>query len=121
MFDIINQAGILGWPMVLVLLGNIFLTVKYSIKLFGSDKEASMDLNKLLFLGLFALLLGIFSHYLGVFQGLQMYSYLTADQVAGGYAMSLVALLLGIFIFTISGILWFFLRMKLNSLNMKAS
>ncbi|HKI77097.1 MAG TPA: hypothetical protein VKA26_00995 [Ignavibacteriaceae bacterium] len=121
MFDLIIQSGILGWPMALIALGNIFLTVKYSIKLFGSEKQTKVDLNKIIILGVLALSLGIFSHVLGLYQGLQVYSYLSADQVAGGYAASLVALMLGMGIFVISAILWFLLRSKLNCELMKAS
>ncbi len=114
MFNLINQAGILGWPIVLIALVNIALTVNYSMKLYGSEKEINVDLNKIVILGVFALSLGIFTHLLGLYQGLQVYSYLSADQVAGGYATSLVALMLGLGIFIVSGILWFVLRCKLN-------
>ncbi|MGD9487396.1 MAG: hypothetical protein AB7W47_05205 [Calditrichaceae bacterium] len=121
MLNLINQAGILGWPMALIALGIIFLTVKYGIKLFGKEKETNVDLNKIIHLGVFALSLGVFSHYLGLYEGLQIYSYLSAEQVAAGYAVSLVALILGLGIFIVSGLLWFLLRTKLNSVVMGAS
>ena len=116
MFNVINQAGILGWPMVLLLLINIFLAVKYSLKLFGSDEETNVDINKIIFIGILALSFGVFTHYLGLYQGLQLFQYLSAKQVASGYAISLVALMLGLGVFVVSGILWFFLRIKLNSI-----
>ncbi|MGD9900885.1 MAG: hypothetical protein AB7T22_17300 [Calditrichaceae bacterium] len=121
MLNVINQAGILGWPMALIALGNIYLIVKYGIKLFGSKKSNNVDLNNIIFLGGFALSLGIFSHYLGLYEGLQIYSYLSAEQVAGGYATSLIALLLGFVIFIVSGIFWFSLRIKLNSNSLEVS
>ena len=116
MFNVINQAGILGWPMVLLLLINIFLAVKYSLKLFGSDEETNVDINKIIFIGILALSLGVFTHYLGLYQGLQLFQFLSAKQVASGYAISLVALMLGLGVFVVSGILWFYLRIKLNSI-----
>lgn len=121
MLNLISQAGILGWPMVLIALANIILAVRYGIKLYGSDKETSVDLNKIIFLGVLALSLGVFTHYLGLYQGLQIYSYLSAAQVAGGYATSLVALMIGLVIFIVSGILWFVLRCKLKMITAKGS
>jgi hypothetical protein len=120
MFNLISQSGIFGWPMAIIALSSIFLTAKYSIKLFGK-KESNVDLNKIIFLGVFALTLGVFSHYLGLYEGLQIFSYLSSDQVAGGYATSLLALLFGFGIFIVSAILWFLLRIKLHSIVNKVS
>lgn len=121
MFNIINQAGILGWPMVIIALTNIFLVAKYAIKLFGTDENPNVDINKIIFLGVFAFSLGGFTHYIGLYQGLQVYSYFSPDQVAEGYAVSLVALMFGLGIFIVSGICWFLLRSKLNSAVIKGN
>ena len=106
--------------MILILLSIIILDTKYAVNLFSDKNHLHVDINKIIILGGFALSLGIFSHYLGIYQGLQMFSYMSTEQVAGGYATSLVALMLGMGIFVLSGILWFALRSRLNALLAKA-
>lgn len=117
MFTILNQIGIFGLPLVLVLSAVFYLSIKYALKLWGSNTEPNVDIHVIIYLGIFGLALGVFSHFLGLYEGTKIAAQLRPDQLASGYATALVSLLFGFVIFLLSGILWFVLRFRMRKLS----
>jgi len=121
MFNFLNKIGMFGLPLVITALFILYLTVKYSLKLFGTNSEPPADIHNIIFLGIFALALGLFSHYFGLYQATAIMAQLSPGQIAAGYGQSLQALLYGFGIFFISAIAWFVLRLRLIKLKLEAA
>lgn len=115
MFEAINSIGVAGLPLVLLAIAIVFLTIRYSLMLFRGHDGARVDINNVLYLGTFGLLLGVFSHFLGLYQGTAIMAQLRPDQIAAGYGQSLLALLYGFAVFFIAAIAWFVLRLRTRS------
>ena len=113
MFYLINQMGIFGLLLTILFLTNIFLTVKYTVILFRENDNKYVDINKLIFVGVFSLALGFFSHFLGLYEASKFITQFNDAQIANGYGQSLLPLLFGFIIFFISAISWFVLRIKI--------
>ncbi|MGD8747560.1 MAG: hypothetical protein PVI44_03770 [Balneolaceae bacterium] len=113
MLDFLNQIGLFGLPLLIIALSVIILTAKYGIKLWGGA-ETAVDINNIIFLGIFGLSLGIFSHFLGLYQASGFIAQLPPKQIAAGYGQSLLSLLYGFGVFFISAVAWFGLRLKMK-------
>lgn len=120
MFNSLDQIGMFGLPFVMIILAILSLTVKYGIKLWSQHTATPIDINSVLYLGIFALSLGLFSHFLGLYQASGIVAQLRTEQIAAGYGQSLVALLWGFVIFFISAISWFVLRFQARKLQSPA-
>ncbi len=116
MFGFLTQIGPLGTPLALVALLTVGKFIKHAIDLFGSSPAADTDISGIKTLGALALAIGTFSTLLGLYQGLQIFSMLTADQVASGLAAALPAVLAGLLVFIIAQILWFILSVRICKL-----
>lgn len=121
MFNFLNKIGMVGLPLVIAALSILYLTVKYSLKLFGNNTEPSADVHNIIFIGIFALSLGLFSHYFGLYQATGIMAQLSPGQIAAGYGQSLLALLYGFGVFFSSAIAWFVLRLRLRKLQSEAA
>lgn len=115
MFHILNQTGIFGLPLLLILLAVFYLTVKYSLKLLRSNPEAGIDINTIVYLGIFGLVLGLFSCFLGIYEGTKIAAQLRTEQLADGVGTALVSLLFGFAIFLFSACSWFILRLRVRN------
>ena len=111
------------WLLLILILVIFGLFIKKVIDLFFSDTadidRSEKGVNAIFFWGAFSLLLGILAHFHGIFEAMVAISKATdisPSIVAMGYAMSLVTILSGLFIFMISGIMWFFLRWRIKNL-----
>ncbi|MEM8487390.1 MAG: hypothetical protein AAF564_17690 [Bacteroidota bacterium] len=112
MFNFIGQMGTWGPLMVLLTLANLALVARYSIQLFGSNPVKSADINQIMIVAMLVVAIGAFSHYAGLHSGLLIYGQMNPAMFAGGYAVSLVALLFGIAVFIVSTLCWFVLRLR---------
>lgn len=117
MFHILNQTGIFGLPLLLILLTVFYLTVKYSLKLWSSNSEAGVDINIIIYLGIFGLVLGLFSCFLGIYEGTKIAAQLRTEQLADGVGTALVSLLFGFAIFLFSACSWFILRLRVRNVH----
>ena len=112
----LGQLGTWGPLLILLTLANAFLVVRYGLKLFGRNPDATVDINQVMIVAVLVLAIGAFSHYSGLYLGLQIYGEVSPAMFAGGYAVSLIALLFGFVVFIVSTICWIGLRMKIQSL-----
>ncbi len=117
MFGFVNQTGPLGLALALIALLTIGKFIKHAMNLFGHSPAVNADISGIKTLGSLALALGTFSTLLGLYQGLQIFSMLTSEQVASGLALALPAVLLGLVIFILSQVLWFVLSVRICKLN----
>ena len=117
MLGIFNQIGPAGLPLAVLALLTLVAFTKNAMALFGNSPALGADIGGIKTLGSLALAVGTFSSLLGIYQGLQIFSMLTTDQVASGLSMALPAILFGLFVFILSRILWFVLSVRLCKLN----
>lgn len=120
MLNLINEIGVLGLPLIIIALTILFLTAWYGIKLWSRKAETAIDINSIIYLGIFGLSLGVFSHFLGLYEASKIVSQLRSEQIAAGYGQSLLALLYGFAIFFIASVSWFVLRLKVRRLQLMA-
>lgn len=118
MFDFINQLGMFGFPLLIIVVAILVLTVKHSMALWGSRKDTTVDINSIIYLGMFSVVLGLYSHFQGMYQASGILAHLKPAQIAAGYGQSLRALLYGFGIFFLSAIAWFVLRYKCRKLQL---
>lgn len=116
MFYILNQIGIFSLPLLLILLAVFYLTVRYSLKLRRTNPEVGVDINAIIYLGIFGLALGGFSYFLGIYEGTKIAAHLRTEQLADGFGTALVSLLFGFVIFLLSACSWFILRLRARKL-----
>ncbi len=126
MINFFIMGGAYMWLLLILILVVFGLFIKKVIDLFFSDRadidRSEKGVNAIFFWGAFSLLLGILAHFHGVFEAMVAISKATdisPSIVAMGYARSLITILSGLFIFMISGIMWFFLRWRIK--NVKAA
>ena len=119
MFSFLNQIGIFGLPMLVIALTVLFLTAKFGVRLWGNNADPNVDINSVIYLGILAVSMGVFSHFLGMYQASGIMAQLRAEQIAAGYAQSLLALLYGFGIFFISATCWFVLRYRVRKLQVR--
>lgn len=118
MFDFINQLGMFGLPLFIIAITIFILTIKFAIALWGPRQAVNVDINSIIFLGMFSVVLGLYSHYLGMYQASGILAQLKPAQIAAGYGQSLRALLYGFGIFSLSAVAWFLLRYKRRKLQL---
>ena len=116
MLNFIGQLGSWGPILIILTLSNIFLVVRYALKLFGKKPDQTADINKVLIIAVLVMAIGAFSHYTGLYSGLQIYGQLSPAMFAGGYAVSLIAMMFGFVVFIFSTVCWFGLRIRLQRL-----
>lgn len=113
-------AGLLGLLGVVV----VALSVKKATDLFartGSERDRlGRGLNAILFWGCFSAVLGFLGQFSGIYKALmviQRAGVVHPGRVAEGLAHSLITVLLGLGILAFSGIVWFGLKCRLQSLS----
>jgi len=117
------EGGIFMWPLLILAIVIIYLSVKKTLVLFV-NKEQNLDelksgINAILFWGSFSVLLGIFAHFFGVYSAMQAImkaNDISPAIVAYGYSMSLITMLSGLFLFMVSAIIWLILHWRYKKL-----
>lgn len=119
MFTFFVNGGLFMWPMLVMALIIVFLSVKNFIAIYITKNSAnsSSSVNSILFWAGMCTLLGFFAHYLGIYNA--MHSIQAAKDIspvilAGGYQVSLIPILSGITILFFSLILWFIFKSGLK-------
>lgn len=127
MFYFIHAGGHFMWLLLILAIVILVLSVRKIIQLFITKKVdgAGMEtgINAILFWGGISVLIGFLAHFLGVYISMQVISRapeISSAVVAEGYAISLIPILFGMIIFIFSAIVWYILRWKLKSMNMRS-
>jgi biopolymer transport protein ExbB/TolQ len=117
MLTFFYQGGIFMWPLLAIAIIIIYLSVNLVIKLSAKDhphhNKLKIDINTILFWGAISVVLGVFAHFSGVYLALEAIRRahdVSPAIVAHGYALSLITVLSGLFIFLISALIWLALR-----------
>lgn len=114
MLALFQAGGTFMWLLLIILIIIIVLAITRGIKLFSSKAKRRSTLehgiNAILFWGAYSVVVGFFAHFLGVMYAMEAIK--NADDispsiVAGGYSVSLLTILFGLFIFMIAAIIWF--------------
>lgn len=123
MLSFIQAGGPYMWPLVAIAIVILGLAINTAIQLFGSKSKQKTQLenstNSILFWGAFSVVLGFFAHFHGIYQAMQAIqaaSDISPAIVAGGYAVSIITILTGLFIFMVAALIWFVFRARLAKL-----
>ena len=115
------RGGAFMWPLLLILIGIIMLSIKKAINIFSGKNldqaRLSSGLNTILFWGLISIVIGFLAHFWGLYMAMMSITQaadISPTIVAEGMAVSLITIIFGLLIFLISGIVWLFLRWQLN-------
>lgn len=123
MASLFMDGGIYMWPLLIIAIVITVLAITKGIQLSNDSSNINKlenGINAILFWGAFALVLGFFAHFHGVYLAMQAINAandISPAIVAGGYAMSLITILTGLFIFMLSALVWFIYRWKLKQTN----
>lgn len=126
MFALFIQGGLFMWPLLILALTILGLSVKKTLDLFIfkhldlSQKE--MGLNAILFWGVISGALGVTAQMLGIYSALEEIKKaadISPAIVIMGYQVSFITTLFGLYIFIFSAILWFLLRWRYKSLQLR--
>jgi len=119
MISFFLSGGIFMWPLLVIAIIIIYLSVRKFIDLFFVDNQNRSTLkngiNAILFWGSFSVVFGIFAHFIGIYlamQAVMVAGDISPAIVANGYALSLITILSGLFLFMVSAIIWLFLQWK---------
>lgn len=114
MLNLIQAGGSYMWLLLVLAIVIIILAITKGIQLFShKDKNRAQlenGINAILFWGAFSAVLGLFAHFHGIYyamQAIQAANDISPAIVAGGYAVSIITILTGLFIFMIAAIIWF--------------
>ncbi|HMB91856.1 MAG TPA: MotA/TolQ/ExbB proton channel family protein [Rhodothermales bacterium] len=119
----INAGGPFMWPLVLIALVLMGLSIKKAIDLFQRTDQSAEDLKKGLQaiwqLGLFCFFWGLLSQAVGLYQMLSAVEAagdVSPALLAGGLKVSLIAPIFGLIILVVSLVVWFLLQLRYRSL-----
>lgn len=116
MLDAFTSGGIMMWPLLLIGAGVLVLTARVVWLLREREPrtvEAEPSLQAILFWGGMSVVLGLIGTVIGLIQISQAVALaggVNATLVWGGVGVSLVTLIFGLLIFTVSALAWFVLR-----------
>lgn len=119
MLHLFFKGGIFMWPLLIILLSIIFISLKKAIDLFLRKnleaKHIESGLNAILFWGVLSIIIGFIAHFCGLY--LAMVEIANANDispaiVAHGFAVSLITIIFGMLIFLFSAIFWLILRWR---------
>ena len=127
MLTFFHQGGIFMWPLLILAIVIVVLSIKKAIDLFlktdDNIERHEIGINAIIFWGGISAVIGFFAHHSGVI--LAMNAIKNANDispaiVAHGYHLSLTTVITGLLILLISAISWFILRWRYKSLLMKS-
>ncbi len=123
MLSFIQAGGSYMWLLLVLALVIVVSAIVTGIQLFGSKSKSKSQLenntNSILFWGAFSVVLGFFAHFHGIYQAMQAIQAaadISPAIVAGGYAVSIITILTGLFIFMAAALIWFVFRARLAKL-----
>ncbi|HDQ45516.1 MAG TPA: hypothetical protein ENN17_08480 [bacterium] len=119
MFDLFIKGGPFMWPLLILTVTIITLSVKKTLDLFVREhldlRQKEMGLNAILFWGVIAGSLGVTAQLLGIYLALgeiRKAADISMALVVDGYRVSFITTLFGLYLFIGAAILWFLLRWK---------
>jgi len=122
MISFIRQGGGFMWPIVIMALVILYLTVKNLVTIYirkeTKNTQQTHSINSILFWGVMCALLGFLGHYWGIYlamQAISQVSDISPQILAGGYQVSLVTILTGMTLLIFSSVIWFIFRRKVNN------
>jgi biopolymer transport protein ExbB/TolQ len=116
MMNAFSSGGVMMWPLLLIGVGVLVLTARVVWLLRDGEPrraEAEPSLQAILFWGGMSVVLGLIGTVIGLIQISQAIAFagsVNATLVWGGVGVSLVTLIFGMLIFTVSALSWFVLR-----------
>ena len=123
MINYFLSGGGFMWPLLILAIVIVALSIKKAIELFGtntlSTARLESGLNAIPFWGGICVLIGFLAHYLGVSMAMNAISRandISPAIVAGGYMVSLITIIFGLMIFMFSAIAWFILWSRYKKL-----
>ena len=119
MISFFIKGGFFMWPLLILAISIIILSIKKIIDLFIkkdlNHAELESGINAIIFWGGISALIGFFAHYMGLFMAMMAICRahdISPAIVSRGYAVSLITVLTGLLILIISSIIWFVLRWR---------
>lgn len=119
----INAGGPFMWPLLIIALVLIGLSIKKTIDLFQRTDQRAEDLKKglpvILQLGLFCFFWGVLAQAVGLYQmlsAIEAVGDVSPALLMGGLKVSMIAPIFGLIILVVSMIVWFGLRLRYRSL-----
>jgi hypothetical protein len=111
------SGGPMMWIQLMLAIVIVNLTIYKAIQFFVSKDSdwtrIKKGLNAIFFWGAFSVILGFLAHFMALYKSINIISHagiISPAKVTMGFGESLVSLLFGLWIFTFSTIIWFFLR-----------
>ena len=123
MISLFIQGGLFMWPLLLVAIVIIVLSIKKIIEITPTTKLNSRiekGINVIPFWGAMAVLIGFLAHYWGITMAMDAITKandISPSIVAQGYKVSLITIIFGLLIFMFSAIIWFILRWKIQTIS----
>ena len=123
MISLFIQGGLFMWPLLLVAIVIIVLSIKKTIEITPTTKlnpKIEKGVNAIPFWGAMAVLVGFLAHYWGITMAMDAITKandISPSIVAQGYKVSLITIIFGLLIFMFSAIIWFILRWKIQTLS----
>jgi hypothetical protein len=121
MLRLFIQGGAMMWPLVLIVLVLLGLTLRTARELFlrGGTNTALVQngLDGLLFWGFFASLLGVLGQTIGHYKGFSAVvkaGMVSPREVWMGFAESLTSTISGLVLLSCAGVIWFLLRWRFH-------
>jgi hypothetical protein len=118
MFDFLIQGGIYGMSIITLLgIAALAMAVYNLIHQAGRKETSAKLINSVLYLGSMAFLAGLVWNALGLYQVLdiiQQMGGVSQTALAGGLKAASISTIWGLFLFFISYVLWFILRLRIT-------
>jgi len=118
------DGGMFMWLLLIIAIVIVVLAISNGVQLYSNKDKNKIRLensiNSILFWGGFSLVLGFFAHFMGIYQAMlaiQRASDISPAIVAGGYAMSIITILTGLFLLMVSSVIWFIYKNRLTKLD----
>ncbi len=116
MIETFLSGGVMMWPLLVIGAGVIVLSIRAAVRIAqarGGVPDITLSLQAILFWGVTSVVLGFLGMVVGIVimaQAVVMAGAVETPLVWGGFGISLVTLVFGLFIFLFSSVAWFTLR-----------
>ena len=124
MIQFFMDGGMFMWLLLIIAIVIVVLAISNGVQLYSNKdknkRRLENSINSILFWGGFSLVLGFFAHFMGIYQAMlaiQRASDISPAIVAGGYAMSIITILTGLFLLMVSSVIWFIYKNRLTKLD----
>lgn len=118
MFDLFREGGVMMWPLLILAVAVVVLTVRgwvHVSRVDGPDPVVETGVDAVVFWGAWSVVLGFLGTIVGIYiaaGAISVAPAISPQVIWGGIRVALITLVFGLLIFAVAAVAWFILRSR---------